>query len=372
MHSYENFKIYFIIPVVCCCCFCWCCCFRRMRCFDYAEGWGKIDFTWSIRNWMKYKNLYHIIDISCNTCEKHPTVDLFSLDYGYRPFIVVNTTSQTIKRQRRSINCTPGVSECCRDKLYISFAEIGWNDWILHPAGYDAYFCRGSCASAATITSDASNYHLFVRVSLSRGWLMPFFYVSARPLFLCIYSCLPIVLRFFLDLMLVCFIFIFILCILLCPPFFILYYCCFWSWPLCFIVFMQCVCPFHTHSFNGSRRVTETAYSVVIVHCFHFGWLIQRIRWNKFMDTHIFWNMPRVWFWFVCSVQKPNKKKFLMRTLLSRYKFNPMHTNTASHFVHSFTDWHTKNKIDQHTTRFLFQFCFICFCFFFFSFFHFF
>lgn len=35
---------------------------------------------------------------------------------------------------------------------------------ILHPAGYDAYFCRGSCASAATITSDASNYHLFVRV----------------------------------------------------------------------------------------------------------------------------------------------------------------------------------------------------------------
>lgn len=133
-----------------------------------AEGWGKIDFTWSIRNWIKYENLYHTIDISCNTCEKHPTLDLFSLDYGYRPFIVVNTTSsQTIKRQRRSINCSPGISECCRDKLYISFAEIGWNDWILHPAGYDAYFCRGSCASAATITSDASNYHIFVRVSFS-------------------------------------------------------------------------------------------------------------------------------------------------------------------------------------------------------------
>lgn len=116
---------------------------------------------------MKYQNLYHVIDISCNTCEKHPTVDLFSLDYGYRPFIVVNTTSsQTIKRQRRSINCSPGVSECCRDKLYISFAEIGWNDWILHPAGYDAYFCRGSCASVATITS---TYHLFVRVSLKRS-----------------------------------------------------------------------------------------------------------------------------------------------------------------------------------------------------------
>lgn len=134
--------------------------------FKFTEGWGKIDFTWSIRNWMKYKNLYHIIDISCNTCEKHPTLDLFSLDYGYRPFIVVNTTSsQTIKRQRRSINCSPGISECCRDKLYISFAEIGWNDWILHPAGYDAYFCRGACASAATISSEAAYYNLMVRVS---------------------------------------------------------------------------------------------------------------------------------------------------------------------------------------------------------------
>lgn len=139
---------------------------HKWNTYIYTEGWGKIDFTWSIQNWIKYKNLYHIIDISCNTCEKHPTLDLFSLDYGYRPFIVVNTTSsQTIKRQRRSINCSPGISECCRDKLYISFAEIGWNDWILHPAGYDAYFCRGSCASAATITSNASYYNLLVRVS---------------------------------------------------------------------------------------------------------------------------------------------------------------------------------------------------------------
>lgn len=130
------------------------------------EGWGAIDFTWSVRNWMKYRNLHHVIDISCNTCEKNPASDLFSLNDGYRPFIIVNTTSsQTIKRQRRNIQCTPGVSECCRDRLYISFAEIGWNDWILAPSGYDAYFCRGTCSTAATISSDSANYNLFLRVS---------------------------------------------------------------------------------------------------------------------------------------------------------------------------------------------------------------
>lgn len=72
-----------------------------------------------------------------------------------------------MKRQRRSINCSAGVSECCREKLYISFAEIGWDDWILHPHGYDAYFCRGSCASAATITLSGSHYNTVVRVSIA-------------------------------------------------------------------------------------------------------------------------------------------------------------------------------------------------------------
>lgn len=89
------------------------------------------------------------------------------MDHDYRPFIVVNThTNRPMKRQRRSINCSAGVSECCREKLYISFAEIGWNDWILHPTGYDAYFCRGSCASAATITLSGSHYNTVVRVSI--------------------------------------------------------------------------------------------------------------------------------------------------------------------------------------------------------------
>lgn len=134
-----------------------------------AEGWVQIDFTYPIKNWIEHNNLYHVIEILCNTCEKHPTLDLFSLDHGYRPFIVVNTTSsQGLKRQRRSVNCSAGMSECCRDKIYISFADIGWNDWILHPAGYDAYFCRGSCESTASITASATNHNLAVRVSFSQ------------------------------------------------------------------------------------------------------------------------------------------------------------------------------------------------------------
>lgn len=153
-----------------------------------TEEWVKIDIAWKVKNWIEENDLEHVIDISCNTCEKHPSMDMLSLDQGYRPFIVINThPSRKIKRQRRSVNCSPGVTECCREKLYISFAEIGWDDWskcyfcvtvvpmfcnifsllfvVLHPPGYHAYFCRGSCESAAAITRSGSYYTSVIRVS---------------------------------------------------------------------------------------------------------------------------------------------------------------------------------------------------------------
>ena len=44
-------------------------------------------------------------------------------------------------------NCQIGDNEkrCCRFPLYISFADIGWDRWIITPDGVQAYFCRGHC-----------------------------------------------------------------------------------------------------------------------------------------------------------------------------------------------------------------------------------
>lgn len=135
-----------------------------------AESWVKIDIAGKIRNWIDSNRLTHMIDITCNTCRRqNPSQGLLSLDNDYRPFIVVNTYSnRKLKRQRRNINCSAGMNECCREKLYISFAEIGWNDWIVHPPGYDAYFCRGSCNSAASISVSGSYYSTVMKVIVLR------------------------------------------------------------------------------------------------------------------------------------------------------------------------------------------------------------
>lgn len=88
------------------------------------------------------------------------------LKHKRKPFIVIDTYSnRKSSRQKRNINCYSGTTECCREKLFISFADIGWDDWILYPRGYDAYFCRGSCESAASVTMSGSHYSSVIRVN---------------------------------------------------------------------------------------------------------------------------------------------------------------------------------------------------------------
>lgn len=35
---------------------------------------------------------------------------------------------------------------CNRYKMYVDFTEVGWDDWIVAPSGYEAYYCRGECS----------------------------------------------------------------------------------------------------------------------------------------------------------------------------------------------------------------------------------
>ncbi|XP_066588844.1 protein decapentaplegic isoform X2 [Prorops nasuta] len=38
-----------------------------------------------------------------------------------------------------------GRENCRRHPLYVDFADVGWNDWIVAPPGYDAFYCYGDC-----------------------------------------------------------------------------------------------------------------------------------------------------------------------------------------------------------------------------------
>jgi TGF-beta receptor len=127
-------------------------------------AWEKIDLTSSLKNWLENHNLNPSIEIACETC-KTDTMPI-SLHHDHKPFIVINTfPKRTLNRRRRNVNCGPSSTECCRDSLYIDFATIGWNDWIIHPKGYNAYFCRGSCNRVASITQSGTHHSTIFNVS---------------------------------------------------------------------------------------------------------------------------------------------------------------------------------------------------------------
>uniref|UniRef100_A0A8C5G896 Bone morphogenetic protein 7-like n=1 Tax=Gouania willdenowi TaxID=441366 RepID=A0A8C5G896_GOUWI len=43
-------------------------------------------------------------------------------------------------------------------ELYVSFKDLGWQDWIIAPEGYSAYYCEGECAFPLNSYMNATNH----------------------------------------------------------------------------------------------------------------------------------------------------------------------------------------------------------------------
>lgn len=116
-----------------------------------------MDITTSVKMWTENRRLEHLVRLTCDDCKSDELP--ISMHNDFKPFIVIDTIPpNAVSRKRRSINCSPDSKECCRDSLYIDFAAIGWNDWIIHPKGYNAYFCHGACNGVASITRANSDH----------------------------------------------------------------------------------------------------------------------------------------------------------------------------------------------------------------------
>uniref|UniRef100_K7GDY3 Growth/differentiation factor 10 n=1 Tax=Pelodiscus sinensis TaxID=13735 RepID=K7GDY3_PELSI len=56
---------------------------------------------------------------------------------------VLNFDEKTMKKARRKQWHEPRV--CSRRYMKVDFADIGWNEWIISPKSFDAYYCAGAC-----------------------------------------------------------------------------------------------------------------------------------------------------------------------------------------------------------------------------------
>ncbi|XP_067830994.1 bone morphogenetic protein 2-like [Heptranchias perlo] len=74
---------------------------------------------------------------------------------GQRPLLVtyshdgrgrcLGTRTKRHGRARKARKKGRGSPRCRRRPLYVDFESVGWNEWIIAPRGYDAFYCQGEC-----------------------------------------------------------------------------------------------------------------------------------------------------------------------------------------------------------------------------------
>lgn len=135
---------------------------KRVVAFQSAahkSGWIRFDVTNLITQWANRRNRPRGLEIRCKTCQgsEDSAMALIGTQGDKRPFLAVSSDPEaaTHVRNKRSVDCNGSISRCCREPFYVSFHEIGWDGWIIQPAGYSANFCRGSCIHDISI----NKYH---------------------------------------------------------------------------------------------------------------------------------------------------------------------------------------------------------------------
>ena len=145
-----------------------------------SSGWFRVPFKDLIKKWLNEEpsqSVMHALRFSCKglkICTKA----------RYRPFLMLKVKEKQLvkgRKKRFAIRCVPGYDKCCMRKLFVTFKEMNWNDWVIEPSGFWVNYCEGRCMGAGTMLSYS---HAFVKEKLMKLSLH-----SKKPLDIC---CIPL------------------------------------------------------------------------------------------------------------------------------------------------------------------------------------
>lgn len=132
------------------------------------SGWHTFPLSEAVRAVFGKGSRRQDLEVHCEGCEMAGVAPVLvdPGDPSHRPFLVVRARQVDGKHRirKRGLECD-GTSGglCCRQQFYIDFRLIGWNDWIIAPAGYYGNYCEGSCpAYMAGVPGSASSFHTAV------------------------------------------------------------------------------------------------------------------------------------------------------------------------------------------------------------------
>ncbi|XP_028847952.1 inhibin beta B chain [Denticeps clupeoides] len=132
------------------------------------SGWHTFPLSEAVRAVLGKGGRRQDLSIRCEGCEAAGVLPVMveASDPSHRPFLMVRARQADGKHRirKRGLECDGNNGGlCCRQQFYIDFRLIGWNDWIIAPAGYYGNYCEGSCpAYMAGVPGSASSFHAAV------------------------------------------------------------------------------------------------------------------------------------------------------------------------------------------------------------------
>nr|BAA89012.1 Pf-BMP2/4 [Ptychodera flava] len=77
-------------------------------------------------------------DLAASEWQRQRPLLITYTDDGKRP----TRSKRNSERKKGGRKLKPN---CRRRSLYVDFSDVGWNDWIVAPPGYNAFYCDGEC-----------------------------------------------------------------------------------------------------------------------------------------------------------------------------------------------------------------------------------
>ncbi|XP_064115422.1 protein 60A-like isoform X2 [Macrobrachium nipponense] len=151
------------------------------------HGWVNINVTTPVLSWLIFPETNHGLRLSVTLPGQRHERQFHEVgitgahdEEEFRPFMVgffalpgSHTTKSHIRTPRSVVTRSKarnyrdladnkvGSDTLCRMKnLRVSFSDLGWEDWVIAPEGYDANYCEGHCLFPLHADMNATNHAL--------------------------------------------------------------------------------------------------------------------------------------------------------------------------------------------------------------------
>uniref|UniRef100_A0A8D0GRY1 Inhibin subunit beta C n=1 Tax=Sphenodon punctatus TaxID=8508 RepID=A0A8D0GRY1_SPHPU len=130
-----------------------------------GTGWHTFSLLPALQGFFERQERTLRLELACEGCQPNATALADDASGSHQPFLVAKATIREPGHRvaKRSLSCNQNSNLCCRKDYYVDFRDIGWNDWIIKPEGYQINYCMGQCPlHVAGTPGMAASFHTAV------------------------------------------------------------------------------------------------------------------------------------------------------------------------------------------------------------------